>query len=362
VKVLVVHNRYRVRGGEERAVDLQVAALRRAGVEVELLESDSRAAGRAEAARSLLRGGEAIETAGADVVHVHNMHPRFGPRALRSAREQGARVVLHLHNFRLFCAIATCFRDGEPCFRCRGRFTLPGFVLDCRDSPAESAVYTAALALHQPAVLDAVHEFVTPSAYAAGQLERLGLPPGRTTVVANYVADVAGGSSADAGAYAVCVGRLSPEKGFETAIEAARLAGVPLKVAGEGPLRLTGGGPVELLGHVDDVPALLRGAAMALVPSVGGDVMPFAALEAMAAGVPVIASRSGSLPEIVGAERCVPRRDPRALAAAMHALWDDPERRRADGDALLDRVRDRFGERRYVEELLRVYRGTQAHA
>jgi glycosyltransferase involved in cell wall biosynthesis len=359
MKVLVVHNRYRYRGGEERAVDLQVDALRRAGIEVELLAGDSQELGRAAAARSLLRGGEPIDTRGADVVHVHNMHPRFGPRALRSAGEAGARVVLHLHNFRLFCSIATCFRDGEPCFRCRGRRTLPGLALNCRGSVPESAVYTAALALHQPDVMAAVDRFVTPSLYAAGQLALLGLPRERVSVVANYLPEFAERSRADHGSYAVCIGRLAPEKGFETAIEAARNAGVPLKVAGEGPLALTG---AEMLGHVDDVAALLAGAAMALVPSVGPDVMPFAALEAMAAGVPVIASRSGSLPEVVGDERCVPRRDPEALAAAMRALWDDPARRRAEGDALLARARERFSERRYVDELTAVYRGTHAHA
>ena len=359
MKVLVIHNRYRYRGGEERAVDLQMEALARAGVEAELLEADSQEMGSAEAGRALLRGGEPIDVRGADVVHVHNMHPRFGPRALASAKEQGARVVLHLHNFRVFCSIATCFRDGEPCFRCHGRNTLPGLVHNCRGSVPESAVYTAALARHQPAVFESVDRFVTPSRFAAGQLEQMGLPPGRTSVVANFMPGFAERSRAGDGAYAVCVGRLAPEKGYEYAIEAARSAGVPLKIAGDGPLTLDG---AELLGRVDDVDALLRGAAMAVVPSVGPDVMPFAALEAMAAGVPVVASESGSLPEIVGAERCVPPRDAKALAKAMRALWDVPERRRADGDALLATARERYSERRYVQELLAVYRGTHAHA
>jgi glycosyltransferase involved in cell wall biosynthesis len=359
VNVLVVHNRYRFRGGEERAVDLQMQALERAGVEARLIAADSQQMGSAEAARALLRGGEPIDVRGADVVHVHNMHPRFGPRALRSAKEQGARVVLHLHNFRLFCSIATCFRAGEPCFRCHGRNTLPGLVLNCRGRLPESAVYTAALARHQPTVLDAVDRFVTPSRFAAEQLERMGLPPGRTSVVANFMPHFAERSRADAGGYAVCVGRLAPEKGYEYAVEAARSAGVPLKIAGDGPLKLDG---AELLGHVDDVDALLRGAAMAVVPSVGPDVMPFAALEAMAAGVPVVAAASGSLPELVGAGRCVPPRDAAALANAMGALWNDPERRRSEGDALLAAARERFSERRYVDELLAVYRGTHAHA
>ncbi len=359
MKVLVVHNRYRVRGGEERAVDLQMAALRRAGIDARLLEADSQALGSANAAMSLMGGGREIDTGGADVVHVHNMHPSFGPRALRSAREQGARVVLHLHNFRLFCAIATCFRDGEPCFRCRGRLTLPGLVLNCRGSLPESAVYTSALALHQPTVFESVDAFVTPSHYAAGQLEELGLPR-PAVVVANYMPEFAAGSRADQGGYAVCIGRLSPEKGFEVAAEAARISGVPLKIAGEGTLDVPPG--VELLGHVEDVDSLLRGAAMAIVPSLGGDVMPFAALEATAAGVPVIAARSGSLPELVGEENCVPRRDPQALAHAMRALWDHPQRRSALGDAQLAGARERFNEQRYVRDLLAVYDGTHSAA
>jgi glycosyltransferase involved in cell wall biosynthesis len=365
MRVLVVHNRYRLAGGEERAVELQVAALERAGIECEVLIRDSAAVGRVRAGRALLRGGEGLDVpAGFDVVHVHNMHPLFGPRALEAARDAGARVILHLHNFRLFCSIATCFRDGEPCFRCSGRFTLPGLVLNCRDSLPESAAYATALSLHQPAVFDAVDRFVTPSSYARGQLGRLGLPEERVTVLPNYLPDEAFAerSAAHEGRYAVAFGRLSEEKGFDVAVEAAALCGVPLKVAGEGPMEL--GPPAELLGRLDPpaLTSLLRGAAMAVVPSLGGDVMPFAALEAMAAGLPVIASNSGSLPEIVGEERCVPRGDPQALATAMGALWADPVRRRTEGNALIAGAKERFGERRYVDELLALYAGTHAHA
>jgi glycosyltransferase involved in cell wall biosynthesis len=149
-------------------------------------------------------------------------------------------------------------------------------------------------------------------------------------------------------------------------VEAAALSGVPLKIAGDGPLdrQLRAHPGAELVGRLDAhaLGDLLRGAAMAIVPSLGGDVMPFAALEAMAAGLPIIASRSGSLPEVVGEERCVPRGDAHALAAAMSGLWSDPDRRRADGDALIARAKVRFGERRYVDDLLALYAGTHAHA
>jgi glycosyltransferase involved in cell wall biosynthesis len=371
VRVLVVHNRYRWRGGEERAVDLQLEALDRAGIEHAALFRESAEAGRVRAGRAMLAGGErpgevasAVRDLGATVVHVHNMHPLFGPRSLRAARGAGARVVLHLHNFRLFCSIAVAFRDGETCFRCRGRLTLPGAVLNCRGSAPESAVYATALALHQPAVFEAVDRFVTPSHFAAGQLARLGLPS--ATVIRNYLpdADFSESSAAGEGTYALAAGRLSVEKGYRYAIEAAARSRVPLRIAGDGPIagdlrdvaaRLDA--PVEFLGAVppEEVRAQLRGAALALVPSVGPDVMPFAALEAMAAGVPVVATRSGSLPEIVGEGRCVERRDADALAGAMSALWDDSGHRADEGEAALARARELFAEARYVRELLAVY-------
>jgi glycosyltransferase involved in cell wall biosynthesis len=372
MRVLVVHNRYRYAGGEERAVELQLAALERAGIPSAALMRDSGTRSAGHVARSMLRGGDrpdeverAVRELGATVAHFHNMHPLFGHRGIEAARRAGARTVLHLHNYRLFCAIAIAFREGSDCFRCRGRRTLPGFVHNCRGSLAESAVYATALSLYQPSVIAAVDTFITPSRYAADRLVRLGVPRERLPVVANYIPDheVAERSRAADGAYALVAGRLSVEKGVAYAIDAAHASGVPLKIAGDGPLerelreRARGAGPVEFIGRVDraEVRRLLDGAAMALVPSISGDVMPFAALEAMAAGVPVVASDAGSLPEIVGPDGTIPRKDSAALADRMRALFADPDARRREGDAALERVRMLFGEGRYVGELRAVY-------
>src|SRR4051812_42265671 len=261
MRVLLLHNRYRIEGGEERSVDLQLRALGRAGVEHELVEARSDQVGRPAAAAALLRGGASSpDLPPADVVHVHNMQPLLGPRALEAARAAGARVVLHLHNARLFCAIGVASRDGGPCFRCHGRLTLPGLVLNCRDSLPEAAVYAAALSLHQPRVWRAVDRFVAPSRWAAGQLARLGVPAERLEVLPHYLPSesFASGSAAQDGTYALVAARLSEEKGIDAAIEASAAAGVPLRIAGEGPasddlaaLAQRLDAPVELLGRVD---------------------------------------------------------------------------------------------------------------
>jgi glycosyltransferase involved in cell wall biosynthesis len=211
-----------------------------------------------------------------------------------------------------------------------------------------------------------VDRYVVPSAYAAGQSALLGVPADRIDVVPHYLpADAfAEKSRADGGQYALVAGRLAPEKGFDIAIEAAALADIPLRVAGEGPAasQLTElanliGAPVDFIGRLgrEAMRRELAGAAMLIMPSRYHEFAGYSALEAMAAGVPVIASRLGALPEIAGGERCLPPNDPHAVAARMRKLWCEPKLRRSEGDALIERARAGHSENGYVKRLIDVY-------
>ena len=115
--------------------------------------------------------------------------------------------------------------------------------------------------------------------------------------------------------------------------------------------------PVEWLGWVDrsTLAALLAGAGALLMPSRYRELSPYSALEAMAAGVPVVATKMGGLPELIGAERCLPVNDTDAVAARLRELWDDPARRRDEGARLLARAREHHSEDRYLHELLALY-------
>lgn len=371
-RVLILHNRHRWLGGEERSAGLHADALAAAGVTHRVLERDSAQASPARAAASLLTGGarpdevaEAAREFQASIAHFHSFQPLFGARAMAAAREAGARVVVHLHNFRLFCAISVAFRDGEPCFRCRGRLTLPGVALNCRGSVPEAVVYGIGLARQQPAIIDATDRFIAPSHFAAGQLARLGVPAESVEAIPHYLPGAGRATSAAGdGGYAVAAGRFAPEKGFELAIDAAAMSGVPLKLAGAGPseeaLRRRAAeqaAPVEFTGVLGraELDRLMTGAAMAVVPTVGSESFGFAALEAMGAALPIVASRSGALIELVGAERCVPRGDVGALAERMLALWEDPERRREEGNELAARAASEYSRERFTERLLALY-------
>jgi glycosyltransferase involved in cell wall biosynthesis len=371
MRVLLLHNRYRQEGGEERAVHDIAQLLHRRGDVVEVLERSSAQAGRARAARGMLLGGvdpeevsHAVRRMRADVVHAHNVHPLLGWRALAAARAAGARTVLHLHNFRLFCAVAIGYRDGSPCFRCRGADTRPGVRLRCRGSLAEAAVYAAGLHRQQRRLYEQVDRFITVSEATAARLRWLGVPDGASVTLRNFVFDdaLARCSAADRGGYALVSGRLVEEKGFDTAIAAARAAGVLLLVAGEGPdeARLRGlaaGADVRFLGRLEprELERVLAQAAAVLAPSRWEEPCPYSVLDALAAGVPVVASARGGLPELVGERGTVAPDDLGGWARALEELWRDPGRRREQGDAGLARAGALFGEERYYEGLMRAY-------
>jgi glycosyltransferase involved in cell wall biosynthesis len=349
--VLFLHNRYRTTGGEERVVeDLMWLVREHLGEPAESLTRTSNTLSRGAAAASLLRGGmkpdevaQAVRLGGARVVHAHNLHPAFGWRALAAARAAGARVVLHLHQFRLVCAIGVCYTHGADCTRCHGRRTLPGVRLNCRGSRAEAVAYGAALAMWQRRLVAQADAVIVPSAFARERLRELGAPLQweRVHVIAPPVRALAGDAAEPDPAavkpasardpYALVVSRLAPEKGVGVAIEACRLIGIPLVIAGDGPERealskQAREGEVSFAGRVreEELAQLRAAAAVAVAPSLSGETFGLAAAEAMAAGLPVAASRVGALPELLDDGALAPPGDPERLAAVISRQLADP--------------------------------------
>ena len=366
--ILLLHHRYRHPGGEERAVgDLAWLIETQLGEEVEVLERSSASLGRGRAAAGLLAGGlspeevgAAVRRTGARVVHAHNVHPTLGWRALAAARHAGARVVLHLHNYRFVCAVGTCFTRGEDCTRCHGRNTAPGVRLNCRGGArVEAAAYGAGLALWQRRLAAQVGAFVVPSAFALGRLRELGAPVGdRAVVLPSVQRSFADRSGAAEGRFALVAARLTPEKGVADAVAACGAARLRLVVAGDGPERgaleaAARGHDVRFTGRIEPpaLAALRRDAALAIVPSRYAEILPLAALEAMAAGLPVVAADSGGLREIVPDAARYPAGDVAALAMRAREAYGDA----AAGERALATARKRTAPAVIARQLRAIY-------
>ncbi len=350
LRVLVCHNRYRVTGGEDLSARAEVELLREAGGEVELYEVSNDAIPDRPGLRYGLRttwSQEAyaevrrrLRTGRHHLVHVQNFFPLLSPAVFWAARREGVPVVAALRNFRLACLNGLLFRDGRVCEDCLGRWPLWGVWYRCyRKSRAASAATAGMLLAHRTLGTwrRAVDVYVVPSAFAKRKLAEAGLDPSRLVVKPNFVHPDPGPGLGEGG-FVLYAGRLSPEKGIGTLLEAwRRLGGHPeLVVVGRGPLageveraaREEGGisyrGPVEPA----EVLRLMADATAVVVPSVWYETFGRVVAESFAVGTPVVASAIGPLAEMVAAGRngvLVPPGDADALARAVRELWANPE-------------------------------------
>jgi glycosyltransferase involved in cell wall biosynthesis len=260
-------------------------------------------------------------------------------------------------------------RDGARCDDCVGRAPLPGVVHRCyRDSLTQSGVAAAAQLTHRALGTwrRRVTTFVAVSQSLADTI-RAGnvVPPEKLTVCHNALADDPGerAPAEDAG-YALFAGRLSPEKGVADILAAAaKVPDLPIVIAGDGPARATleANAPshVQFVGHVEParVRALLRGARVALAPSIGQEPFGMAVVEAAAVGVPTIASTNGAFPELIddGATGVlVAPNQPDGLATALRRAGDRAAMHQL-GRAARVEFATRFTPDAFVQRLLAVY-------
>jgi glycosyltransferase involved in cell wall biosynthesis len=249
--VLVAHNRYQQRGGEDESTSLEIALLRSRGHKVtEFIEDNarisdlslSRVAVRTVWSRESYRRLRClIREQRPDVVHVQNFFPLISPAVYYAARAEGVPVVQTLRNYRLLCANGLFFRDGHVCEDCLGKtLPWPGVVHACyRESRAGTVPVAAMISIHRAlrTWTRMVDVYITLTEFARQKFPEGGLPAKRIVTKPNFVHPDPGPGEGQGG-YAMFVGRLSSEKGVGTLLEAwERLGGrIPLKVVGDGPL------------------------------------------------------------------------------------------------------------------------------
>lgn len=200
MKVLLVHNEYGKRSGEEAVVDkmadifaglgLEVARLRRSTAEVR-----GTLVGKARAfvagiycplgVRAMRR---ALALEHPDLVNVHNLYPFISPAALRECQRAGVPVVMTVHNFRLICPTGLFMRDGGPCELCLERGDEWGCVRhNCERSRLKSLGYAArnAVARLRRHYIDCVDVFACITEFQRRKLIEAGFPPERIVVIPN---------------------------------------------------------------------------------------------------------------------------------------------------------------------------------
>jgi glycosyltransferase involved in cell wall biosynthesis len=318
MKILMLHNRYLLPGGEDLSAEADAALLRDHGCQVELLQEDNRRIERVGKARTAARAIWSLESfhrvqailrkGNFDVLHVQNFFPLWSPSVYYAAARCGVPVVQTLHNYRLICVNAVFFRDDHHCEDCLGRaFPWPGILHACyRKSRLDSAAVAGMIGGHRLAGTWAskVDAYVAVSEFARDKYIAGGLPPDKIVVRPNFL-DPSPTPGLGGGGYSLFVGRLSPEKGIANLLEAWSTAKkpLPLKIVGDGPLRelvattARANPGIEYVGGKSpkEVLDLMRAAEFLIFPSTWPETMGRVVMEALAVGTPVLASRMGPL-------------------------------------------------------------------
>ncbi len=375
MRILILHSRYLSgpASGENRVVEDEARLLEQGGHTVHVWEPRPDGL----AGLGLLRAGvETVWSSSADaalrrhirqhnfeIVHCHNLFPSFSPSVLRAAAGEGVAVVLTLHNFRLLCLPATFLRDGQLCEACLGHLPWRGVLHRCyRGSAPASGALAASLSLHRGlGTFARTHLFLAVSSFIKDKHVQGGWPSERIRVKPNF--SWAASRRRGPGEYFLYLGRLSREKGIVGLVESWNDIPAPLLVVGDGPererVRADAPPTVEFRGAVppSEIAGLLGRARALVLPSIWYEGAPRIIVEAFAAGVPVLASRIGGIPESVDHEVSGILVSPGAReewAAAVVRLLDDAVAEQL-GDGAWTVWHDRFSPERALDQLESCY-------
>lgn len=325
MRILMIHNYYQLRGGEDESAEQDVSLLQNHGHDVRLY---SRHNDEIKSYSSLRKCFLLLEPTWStatfreikhvvrefrpDIVHVQNFFPLISPAVFYACAALRVPVINTLRNYRLLCPVALFFRDGNICEECLKHSVWKGTRYACyHDSCLQTAAISLMLAIHRRLKTwnRKIDLFMVLSEFSRRKFIEGGLPDDLIVVRPNFVENDPGmGGGKREGA--VFVGRLSPEKGLKFLLRAWKeLHEIPLTVIGDGPLgswaedfiRENRMDKVRLVGRYPqtDVLTALKSVHFLIMPSLCYESFGRTIIEAYAAGTPVIAARLGAMADLV---------------------------------------------------------------
>ncbi|MUG96764.1 glycosyltransferase [Scytonema sp. UIC 10036] len=328
MKVLLLHNRYQLAGGEDGVVQTEKSLLEAYGHQICLVEVTNKDItnhwSKVTAGISAIyshsakqRVSKEIEHFRPDVVHVHNFFPLLSPSIYDACLENQLPVVQTLHNYRLVCPKAMPFRQGKICEDCIGEL-IPwqSIMYGCyRNSRLQSSVVAAMTTWHRlrGTWQEKVDAYIVFTQFQKEKMLLAGLPSEKIHIKPNFVLTPKNSPQNERrNNYLLFVGRLSEEKGISLLIDTylKNNLSVPLKIVGDGPLRqelqdklenTSAEKAIEFLGFQDKatVLSLMKKAQLLVFPSIWYEGFPLTIAEAFACGLPVLVPKLGGMAEIV---------------------------------------------------------------
>lgn len=392
MNIITVHNRYLIPGGEDVVFEEESTLLRQQGHSVlqmrfdnhqilknrSVLDSVTLAASTIWSVTGAKRLRNSARSFLPDLVHFHNTFPIVSPGAYSAVHQPGVAVVQTLHNYRLICPSATLYRDGHPCEDCLGKTPpYPGVVHGCyRDSSSQTAVVATMLTAHRfrRTWSRDVDRYIALTEFAKRKLVQGGLPKQLIAVKPNFVTDSKSLNVPASGSF-IFVGRLAAEKGVPTLLSTRHElpAHLTVRVIGDGPLMdqvraaAESGPGIDVLGRLpsESVISEMQSALALIFPSTWYEGFPMTIVEAFSQGLPVIASKLGSMAEIIEDGTTGLLFEPGDAAdLARKIIWaaEHPGKMRRMGENARKEYESKYTPDRNYDMLMDIYQQAMDHA
>jgi len=322
--ILIIHNHYLLRGGEDEVVQSEVNMLRHFGHKVVFYVRSNTEFESFRLFKKIktvlmdvfwskdsyqaVRG--IIQRERPDIVHVHNTFFLVSPSIYDACMVENVPVVQTLHNYRLLCPIGTFYRDGKICNDCLTKGLKSSVINKCWKGSRIATLLLASivkLIRWKRIFFRKVRRSIVLGEFSRKMFSTNGIPSNFISVKPNFL-DFDPGTSSVQGTYALFIGALRDYKGIKTLVRAWRNVNdhFPLKMIGEGPLRgemekLMQDASIGLLGQktLAEVIGYIRGALFVVVPSECYETCARVIVESFACGVPVLASDHGAMKELI---------------------------------------------------------------
>lgn len=325
MKIIMVHVKYRQRGGEDAVFENEIKLLQMYGLDVIPVcfsNDDIQEKGVMNKIKLGLNTiwsreycrlmDELLKKEKPDIVHFHNIFPLLSPSVYKACHDNKIPVVQTLHNYRWACPAGTFFRSGKTCELCLTNGLINSFKFGCYRGSKTASLAVVAM-LEYAKLMNIFDKYVSKiivlTQFAKNKITEAGLPVSKIEVKPNFLFGGCDESSKN-DSYVLFIGRLSAEKGIGYLAEA--MQGMPknirVKVAGDGPYydeikRCIEEKNInmELLRSLDRkaLSEAIAASSLVVIPSQCYEGFPMAVLDAYSHGKPVLVSRIGGLPELV---------------------------------------------------------------
>lgn len=380
MKILYVHNEYVRPSGEEHAAGELVSLLKEHGHEVRWFTRSSAeiADSTSGKIKALIAGiynpfsakqlAKVLDEYKPDIVQVQNLYPLLSPAIFRPIKKRGIPVVMRCPNYRLFCPTGLSLDpQGKVCERCWNGSNLNCVVRNCMGSRLKSTGYAMRNSFAQltKMIRNNVDAFIVQSEFQKQKFISQGIPADRIGILAGISPNIRITAEGNLGKWVSFVGRVSPEKGIDEFIEAAKLnPDIPFRVAGnidinyEVPHLLPEN--LEFVGFKkgDDLDRFYIDSRIIVVPSKWYEGFPNVIVRGMLHQKPVITTNIGAMQSIIDNEEnglLVPPGNPSALADAINQLYNNEDLCQEYGKKGYHKAITSYSRQQIYETLISIY-------